>query len=557
MIRVRRLIAIFKLVGLAELIMRGASLVSLVGVAAGLKLWPQPSSVTIGSVSDRVTFRIESGGGYANFAIKSVGQPSTLLTDAISRSYTTLRASGDFAVLGTLATLDVNVTSSDTTLRFGVDECYNLTLGLESKYDHHAKLTARTVYGALRGLETFLQLADNYGPNDANGLLSVPRSFSISDTPRFSWRGLMIDTGRHFYPVSAIEHIIDTMAMSKLNVMHWHATDDQSFAVESKLYPRLTSEGAFKDRRGRPRQYTQQNVTDLVAYAAARGVIVVPEFDMPAHAAAWGAGYPQFMVQGACCSPAPFMHGDTLNPTIDGTYDFLDALLSELGALFATSPFLHLGGDEVPVTSWTLNTTVAAWMKAHGLDVGSTQALFVNRVKDGPKLTALQKDLVYWEEIFENVGAKALPKGTLIQAWKSNAMPAVVAAGHRTTNSFKWYLNHGCNNFGDGMWGDFYENDPLHFVPNASAAEQALVVGGETTMWAECVDHVIFDSIVWPRAAAAAEKLWSPRAATQNATTEVGERLAEHRCRLVARGVRAAPINDGGDDPRGLNAGCM
>ena len=94
-------------------------------------------------------------------------------------------------------------------------------------------------------------------------------------------------------------------------------------------------------------------------------------------------------------------------------------------------------------------------------------------------------------------------------------------------------------------------------MPNASAAEQALVVGGETTMWAECVDHIIFDSIVWPRAAAAAEKLWSPRAATQNATTEVGERLAEHRCRLVARGVRAAPIFDGGDDPRGLNAGCM
>lgn len=537
--------------------MRIASLISFVGIAVGLELWPQPSHVMIDSVSDRVTFQIASGGGYENFAIKSVGQSSKLLTDAISRSYKTLRASGDFAILGTLATLDVNVLTSDTALRFGVDESYNLTLGLEDKHDGHAKLAARTVYGALRGLETFLQLADNYGPKDSGGLLSVPRNFSISDTPRFSWRGLMIDTGRHFYPVEAIEHIIDTMAMSKLNVMHWHATDDQSWAVESKLFPRLTSEGAFKDRRGRPLQYTQQNVTDLVAYAAARGVIVVPEFDMPAHASAIGAGYPQFMVQGSCCSPALFMHGDTLNPTVNGTYDFLDALLSELGALFGTSPFLHLGGDEVPVKSWQLNTTVAAWMKAHGLDVDSTEALFVNRVKDGPKLTALEKDLVYWEEIFENVGAKALPKGTLIQAWKSNAMPAVVAAGHRTTNSFKWYLNHGCNNYGDGLWADFYENDPLNFVPNASAAEQALVVGGETTMWAECVDHVIFDSIVWPRAAAAAEKLWSPRTATQKATEEVGERLAEHRCRLVARGVRAAPINDIMADSRGLNAGCM
>ena len=136
-------------------------------------------------------------------------------------------------------------------------------------------------------------------------------------------------------------------------------------------------------------------------------------------------------------------------------------------------------------------------------------------------------------------------------------MPAVVAAGHRTTNSYKWYLNHGCDNFGDGNWPAFYENDPLHFVPGATAAEQALVVGGETTMWAECVDSVIFDSIVWPRAAAAAEQLWSPQANTRNASQDVGRRLAEHRCRLVARGVRAAPLNDGGKDSRALNAGCM
>ena len=127
-------------------------------------------------------------------------------------------------------------------------------------------------------------------------------------------------------------------------------------------------------------------------------------------------------------------------------------------------------------------------------------------------------------------------------------------------------LNHGCNNFGDGNWPAFYENEPMHFVPPDTPAEQlSRIVGGETTMWAECVDTVIFDSIVWPRAAAAAEKLWAPQMATVNATADVVARLAEHRCRLVARGVRAAPLNDAGTvispgfsaDQRTFVGGCI
>merc|ERR1712070_649553 len=148
-------------------------------------------------------------------------------------------------------------------------------------------------------------------------------------------------------------------------------------------------------------------------------------------------------------------------------------------------------------------------------------------------------------------------QGAVIQAWKSNAMPAVIAAGHRVTNSYKWYLNHECNNYGDGMWADFYENDPLHFVANHTPEEQLnLIIGGEAAMWGECVDSVIFDSIVWPRAAAAAEKLWSSADQTQQANLDVGKRLAEHRCRLLARGARPAPLNDyvhSGD----LIGGCM
>jgi len=376
--------------------------------------------------------------------------------------------------------------------------------------------------------------------------------------------------------------------MSKLNVLHVHFSDDQSFPVQSLQWPLLTARGAFTNQSGQPLVYSHADVAELVSYAEARGVIVVPEFDMPAHSSAWGAGYPEFMVQGSCCGEL-FSHGATLNPTSNATYDFLDSLISELASLFTTSPFLHLGGDEVPTASWLKNDTVAAWMKEKGYDCNQTEAYFVNRVKNGPKLSKVlskqQMSLVYWEEIFWNTG-KSLPKGTVIQAWKSNAMPGVVDAGHQVTNSFKWYLNHGCDNTGDGVWQNFYANEPLQYVPkDITPAQKALIVGGETTMWAECVDSVIFDSIVWPRAAAAAEKLWSPEAATGAAacktaahsavsentchaagcamkvpsascSAEVEARMAEHRCRLVASGVRAAPLNDY-TASRIVNGGCM
>ena len=139
-------------------------------------------------------------------------------------------------------------------------------------------------------------------------------------------------------------------------------------------------------------------------------------------------------------------------------------------------------------------------------------------------------------------------------------MPGVVRAGHRTTNSFGWYLNHGCNNFGDGNWANFYENDPYAYVSNVTSEQKKLVLGGETTMWSECVDAHSFDSIVWPRAAAAAEQLWSPSALTKKATDATAYRLSELRCRLVGRGVSAAPVNDamGSMSPRDLNVGgCM
>jgi len=169
------------------------------------------------------------------------------------------------------------------------------------------------------------------------------------------------------------------MSLSKLNVLHVHFSDDQSFPVQSLRWPLITARGAFTDQSGKPLVYTHADVATLVNYAAARGVIVVPEFDMPAHSSAWGGGYPQFMVQGECCGEL-FAHGATLNPTLNATYDFLDSLISELASLFTTSPFLHLGGDEVPTASWTNNGTVAAWMEQRGFDCNATEAYHLHAI---------------------------------------------------------------------------------------------------------------------------------------------------------------------------------
>eukprot|EP00051_Salpingoeca_urceolata_P026409 m.477188 g.477188 ORF g.477188 m.477188 type:complete len:553 (-) comp20774_c0_seq1:150-1808(-) len=514
------------------------------GTAPTLSLWPAPASYTGASTLTPLASTV---------AFVATGHTSDVLTKAFARYSKLLSttiagraAHHDKTQQDTVTTINVNVLSANISLVFGVNESYTAE---RSAAGQPVVITAPTVYGALRGLETVVQLADQRDTYQT-GAAAVPTTFAIADTPRFAYRGLMMDYSRHFYPVAFIKHTLDAMSYSKLNVLHMHITDDQSFPMQSERYPDLTSKGAY----GPQYVYSVSDMQELGAYAQDRGIILVPEFDMPAHSSSWGAGEPDIMVTGSGCSPSLFTHGDTLDPTNNKTYEVIDGFLSEMAALFPP-PFLHLGGDEVPTACWAGSSRVKDWMAAHKIaDYDALESYFVNRVASGKGVQASGRTLMYWEEIFNN--GVNLPPSAIIQAWKTNAMPGVIKKGHRVTNSYKWYLNHGCNNYGDGVWKDFYVNDPLKFVPGTTPEEQRLVMGGETTMWGECVDSVIFDAVVWPRAAAAAEQLWSPQHMTQSASSAVARRLAGHRCRLVARGVDAAPIDDSGD-PRTLNPGCQ
>ncbi|MFI5235550.1 MAG: beta-N-acetylhexosaminidase, partial [Gemmatimonadales bacterium] len=227
-------------------------------------------------------------------------------------------------------------------------------------------LNAPTTVGVIRGLETLLQLvsADRLG-------YFLPAA-AIADAPRFKWRGLLLDVGRHFEPVEVVERTLDGMAAVKLNVLHWHLSEDQGFRVESKRYPRLQqfgSDGLY---------YTQEQIRAVIAYAADRGIRVVPEFDMPGHSSAWFVGYPQY-ASGA----GPYaiertwgVFDPAFDPTREAVYQFLDGFIGEMSGLFPDA-FWHIGGDEVPGTEWKQNARIQGWMKAHGIkDNAALQAHF-------------------------------------------------------------------------------------------------------------------------------------------------------------------------------------
>ncbi|WP_460503724.1 family 20 glycosylhydrolase, partial [Hymenobacter agri] len=364
-------------------------------------------------------------------------------------------------------------------------------------------IDAPTSLGVLRALATLEQLPRT----DKKGRY-LPE-VDIRDQPRFAWRGLLIDAARHFMPVAVIKRNLDGMAAVKLNVLHWHLTDDQGFRVESKVFPRLhtvgSPDGLF---------YTQAEIKEVLAYAAARGIRVVPEFDMPSHTTSWIVAYPR--LKSADSTYAPYTKWRTTNvaidPTRETTYTFLDSLLTEMTGLFP-DPYFHAGGDENDGRNWRRTPRIVAWMQAHGMtkpdgktvDKHQLQTYFNRRV-----LALLQphgKKMIGWDEIL----GPDLPKDVIIQSWRGKkGLNEAVKLGHPALLSSGYYLDLNLTA------ASSYITDPLPPDTPLTPAEQQLVLGGEAAMWAEFADSVVLDSRIWPRAGAVAERLWSPRAATQS-----------------------------------------
>jgi hexosaminidase len=363
------------------------------------------------------------------------------------------------------------------------DESYQLQIT-----SSQATLNAATDVGAMHGLETFLQLVTL-----ENDTCSVP-AVTIEDAPRFQWRGFMIDVSRHFEPVAVIERTLDGMAVAKLNVFHWHLSDDQGFRAESKKFPRLTAVASLGQF------YTQEQMREVVAYARARGIRVVPEFDMPGHSSSWILAYPEYG-SGEDIRELPRVFGiprAELDPSNEKTYKFIDALVGEMGEIFPDAYF-HIGGDETAGKGWLENPRIAEFMKKKGFEKpAELQAYFNQRLL--PILTKHHKKMVGWDEILN----PALPKDIMIQSWRGDASLADGATkGYTGILSAPYYLD--AQKTSEMM----YLADPVPADTKLTPEQQKLILGGEVCMWAEQLNPDTVDSRVWPRTLAIAERFWS------------------------------------------------
>lgn len=449
-----------------------------------LNLMPLPAKVEIGSGQLLID---------PAFSVAITDHADTRLHHAVTRFLTNLRTRTGMLPLDMSvsklppATLTINVDGPTKRIQ-AVEEDESYTLTITST---EAKIHAPTELGAMHGLQTFLQLLQ-----DTPAGFAVP-AVSIDDKPRFQWRGLMIDASRHFMPVDVIKRNLDGMEAVKLNVLHWHLSDDQGFRVESKKFPKLQelgSDGLY---------YTQEQIKDVIAYARDRGIRVVPEFDIPGHTTALLTAYPEI-----ASAKGPFqiernwgVFNPTIDPTKEATYKFLNVFLGEMISLFPDHYF-HIGGDEVNGKEWNENPEIREFKRTHHLATNDElQAYFNKRVQ--PIVTAHGKTMIGWDEILR----PNLSKTAVIQSWRgAQSLADAAKQGHRGILSAGYYLDL------VAPTQQHYVVDPM---PPASAGltaeEQDRILGGEACMWAEYVSAENVDSRVWPRMAAIAERFWSPQ----------------------------------------------
>jgi len=444
------------------------------------------------------------------------GSSNTIIDSAVTR-YGSLLATPSSSK-GTLTSCSLSVADIDTTgTIIGSDESHKLTVSESGE----CSISAQTTWGLLHGLETFTQLLIRSDSGDVQ-LNYAP--VSIQDQPRFGHRGLMIDTARHYLPVDTIRHVIDTLPMSKFNVLHWHTVDAESFPLESPSEPLMVN-GAYSSSS----IYTMDNLADLSAYARERGIEIIYELDVPGHAAGWVKGKPELIAD--CMTKYTNINNYALNPTLDDTYTTLQGLLGDIVKATGTSR-LHIGGDEVIYGCWSNDKSITTFMKANNMtDYTQLYTYFVTKAQG--IIRDLGASVTHWEEVF-TYGC-TVADDTVFQVWTDSSIVSQITAANYNviaSPSNYWYLNIQTN-----TWQVMYSYEPFTDIPTS---QQKLIIGGETALWGEYVDEMNIESSLYPRASAPAERLWSQSYVTDQ--TSFQSRLEVQRCRLVQRGFSSAPV---------------
>lgn len=492
--------------------------------------WPQKIEMKSG------TFTLDK-----NFKVNIKGQPDTRIFEAATHFLRRLDGrTGLFLEQGFVtkenefptASLQINCAKAGKTGLYE-DESYQLEIQSTG-----ITINATSDLGAIHALETVLQLLQN---NESSFYFPM---VSITDFPRFTWRGLMIDAARHFQPVDVIKRNLDAMAAVKMNVFHWHLVDDQGWRIEMKKHPRFTELASDGD------YYTQEEIKDIVKYADQRGIMVIPEIDVPGHATAILTAYPEIgskvvnsnanslenktqtsTVASYSLERNSGIFTPTLDPSNPRTYELLSEIFDEVCPLFS-GRYFHIGGDENEGKDWDANPKIQAFMKKNKLaNNHELQTYFTMQLI--PMLKKHQKELMGWEEIM----TKNMSKEAVIHSWRGpnegllSGQSLVIAAknGYKTVLSNGYYI--------DLMQSvaDHYLNDPIAKSTVLTSEERARILGGEAVMWSELVTPLTIDSRIWPRTAAIAERLWSDAAITD--LSSLRKRLKTVSFRLEELGI--------------------
>ncbi|XP_060535377.1 chitooligosaccharidolytic beta-N-acetylglucosaminidase [Cylas formicarius] len=447
------------------------------------------------------------------------------------------------------SSFSVILKSENNSLNMGWDtsEEYSLLITTTSELKVIVSIVGDTVYGVRHALESLLQMIATY-QRDTDICHATIQNCSIVDGPVYSHRGLLIDTARNFLSIDTIKRNIRGMAMSKMNVLHWHMTDSQSFPFESSRLPNMTRYGAYSSSQ----VYKPADLASLIEFAKNHGVKIIPEIDGPSHAGSgwqWGpdAGFGNLVV---CYQQQPWRSYcvqppcGQMNPANPKLYDVLGLLYNDIVDLWPESDVFHMGGDEVFIPCWNSTEEILKYIEPKSrsnetfLDLWAefqSKSLSVYDAKVGNEETSI----VVWTSHLTDpaVIEKYLSKDRyVIQAWvpADDPLPTqLLKLGYKLIISTKdkWYLDHG--SWGTtkfSTWKDVYDNKiPL----------SVNVFGGEVCMWGEYVDDDNMEGRVWPKAAAAAERLWSNPA---TAATAAANRFYIQRKRLVDGGIKAAAV---------------
>lgn len=453
---------------------------------AQLNLIPQPQHVVTG----HGTFALRAGQQIAAPGDARAQWIAKFLRDAIREQ--------------TGVALQLTATSTDAPIALRIDssikgdEAYRLDVT-----PSQVTIAAADDRGLLWGVQTLRQLL----PLQRVASPGIP-ALRIEDAPHYAWRGVMLDVSRHFYPVEFIKKLIDTESYYKLDVLHWHLTDDQGWRIQIKRYPKLTGVGSWRtDAEGRREGgfYTQAQIREVVEYARQRNVMVVPEIEMPGHTTAAIAAYPGISCNGKPAQVLATRGGTDRADCIDKTtFTFLENVLDEVMALFPT-PYVHIGADEVPHDAWADCAPCRQLEQTDGLrDKAGLHGYFVRHIQK--YLARHGKTMIGWDEILQG----GMDADAVVEVWHDDQAAQAIANGNHVILAGPFYLNQVAASINDRTLQDMYRSNPLAKPIYLDHPQQ--VLGGEAPLWSEMATPTNAMALLYPRLLAVAEHSWHPQA---------------------------------------------